>query len=300
MWAGAVMIRKSLMILSLLGLVLSVALWAVSYLNILCYFPRQQHPEGHAHQYVVGVREGSLQVFYAEFSDVMPSLPAGCRSSGYSGLKTEWKPGVDFEANVCRVNLPLWIALLVSLIYPSYVLLPLTRRRKRKSLGLCVKCGYDLRGSIERCSECGSAIQSNERTPRRLVHVGIVIVLTALLAVLSASNQYGLVQPALLFVWAGAAVVGGVSKYRLLPTVLAALICSCGGAVGILVGIAIIDPAGADFGIALRVMIGLAAVPGVALATVCKLIQNVIARRTEDTRLTGQPSNSVREEGRGG
>ena len=53
------------------------------------------------------------------------------------------------------IQVPLWIPMLIFLLLPTLSACALHRRRKRRKLGLCLCCGYDLRGSSERCPECG-------------------------------------------------------------------------------------------------------------------------------------------------
>ena len=54
-------------------------------------------------------------------------------------------------------NLHLLMSALVFAVVSSVSLClgPWLTRRKRCKLGLCVACGYDLRGSAGRCPECG-------------------------------------------------------------------------------------------------------------------------------------------------
>ena len=52
----------------------------------------------------------------------------------------------------------IWFFLVLLAVYPVTFLLstPRRRRRQRMEQGLCVRCGYDLRGSeSSRCPECG-------------------------------------------------------------------------------------------------------------------------------------------------
>ncbi len=55
-------------------------------------------------------------------------------------------------------DIPLWLIMLLAMIFPIYQVLPMTKRRRRRRSGLCENCGYDLRGSVSgTCSECGVA-----------------------------------------------------------------------------------------------------------------------------------------------
>ena len=57
---------------------------------------------------------------------------------------------------------PLWVPLLV-FGYATWRLrfAPANLLRRRRKLGLCLRCGYDLRASEERCPECGSEFESS-------------------------------------------------------------------------------------------------------------------------------------------
>ena len=139
------MLRKTLTILSLIGLLLSVGLWGVSYWQV-----------------VWGNR--ALDVFIAARNGVLSFGTLGgtyyigeFRAIGWKGLQTDWWPDwfVISKSGTLFIRLPLWIPVLC-FRFPLYLALPFHRRRKRKKLGLCLKCGYDLRGSEKRCPECGT------------------------------------------------------------------------------------------------------------------------------------------------
>jgi hypothetical protein len=61
------------------------------------------------------------------------------------------------------VIVPLWALPLGVLPLTVWPVMGMYRRRrvaKRRAAGRCVGCGYDLRGSSERCPECGAAIEA--------------------------------------------------------------------------------------------------------------------------------------------
>ena len=74
-------------------------------------------------------------------------------------MNTKWLP--YYLSPNRRVFIPLWLPSLIFGGLLFWSLLPALVCRKRKKLGLCLKCGYDLRASKDRCPECGMEMRGS-------------------------------------------------------------------------------------------------------------------------------------------
>ena len=148
------MFHKTLTILSLIGLLLSMGLWGVSYWDV--FWMRADR------RLVVTLWRSSLYIEQRPPYTIGTALNPGLEVRGYVGLsRTAFRlPRYKSFLRASEITVPLWIPCLAFAALPAYSLLTLCRRsRKRKKLGLCVKCGYDLRASKERGPECGQEKQ---------------------------------------------------------------------------------------------------------------------------------------------
>lgn len=162
------MIRKTLTVLSLIGLLLSVGMWAgvtevfgmtETIGNHLCICKRGVlltfTPTLPMRRHVSGFIEETRTPADARLAWVMYQQKAVEVMNRYW---ESWSPSFRWNGQYRLGYLPFWIPTLCFAIYPAYLLTPLHHRRKRRKLGLCLKCGYDLRGSEERCPECGRTL----------------------------------------------------------------------------------------------------------------------------------------------
>lgn len=156
------MFRRTITILSLTGLLLSVGLWVASYFAV-SYGAPNMHPKFQLLGGRVswcGKPQVRLLLSYPHGADI-PPRPTGTKPRwvvlGFHGFKyvvTNTK--FSYSQATQYLAIPLWMP---SVLFGSMLLLCRTlgaAQRRRARDGLCLKCGYDLRGSKERCPECGT------------------------------------------------------------------------------------------------------------------------------------------------
>jgi hypothetical protein len=182
------MIRKTLTLLSLIGLLLSVGLWGASYFNLVRATHRSNNPIvisgvmnenwqggslaliGGALKYGMGgfgywpLSDGRMfQASLGAFGEqVLEAQPPRWISRGRTDFTTHWR-FVYMSGRV--VVIPLWMPTVLFGVLPTAALVRVTRNRRRRKLGQCLKCGYDLRGSSERCPECGTSFEEKVKQP---------------------------------------------------------------------------------------------------------------------------------------
>ena len=151
------MIRKTLTIFSLIGLLLSVGLWGVGYFDISYTWVSIDTDVAHERT-VWSLSFGGFGSYQSTTQTYLSRrLGDGFRVEGFDGFATDWLPSLSVFMWSPNMFIPFWIStLLFAALFLSCRPFHFRRRRKRKRLGLCIKCGYDLRGSQERCPECGT------------------------------------------------------------------------------------------------------------------------------------------------
>ncbi len=65
-------------------------------------------------------------------------------------------------AKFAVIVVPYWILAFALAILPFIFFRSRMLRRRRRRMGLCIGCGYDIRASAGRCPECGMEIPSSE------------------------------------------------------------------------------------------------------------------------------------------
>jgi hypothetical protein len=165
------MLRRLFTTLSALSLLLCVAvvvLWVRSWRVATAFgWDGGAAAGGTYRDYYVVSREGHLSCIALRvtgsdgrrsrfFLDEFKSAPGEEGESDVQLAGFGYKREESAEFGYRRVIVPYWALTATFAGYPLLVLGRRFRRRRRRALGLCPTCGYDLRATPGRCPECGT------------------------------------------------------------------------------------------------------------------------------------------------
>ncbi len=150
---------KSMASVGALGVLLTLVLWAGSYWQVQYEWCDEETLSGGG----IVAEHGRLIIkFGTDFNFYPPYVGLRLGFDGRFWFHNEWiLPYLtSWDEDSFGVFFPLWIPLLGFGVLLVLSAVPLHTRHRRRKLGLCANCGYDLRSARGRCPECGTAFQT--------------------------------------------------------------------------------------------------------------------------------------------
>jgi len=166
--------RTSTLILTIAGVGLLCLLTISIFRNVVIF--DIGHRNDGERETAAQIMNGALRIDSVQYSDpkvrdttsgfIIPFVVGvlwfeGSPEGGYGAAGPKSPPETGWK---CVINL--WPVALALLIVPGLRLRKARRRAMRRLKGLCVQCGYDLRGNVsDTCPECGQQCDPADRAP---------------------------------------------------------------------------------------------------------------------------------------
>jgi hypothetical protein len=129
--------------------------WGRFWMNFGAVDPGQSFPMDPA-------AAGATDSRWAVWIDNRGSSNATINKGFHSYIDTagfRFRTGRQMNGHWAIASVPGWFPIGLTVAFPAYVLIRRVWRSNAKLAGRCAVCGYDLRGTPDRCPECGKLVE---------------------------------------------------------------------------------------------------------------------------------------------